>query len=42
MAPIDTTPVDPNAPLKKKPVSYKNLALGAGNFLKKNRKEKAI
>ncbi|KAG2223941.1 hypothetical protein INT45_009393 [Circinella minor] len=29
MAPVDTTPVDPNAPLKKKPVSYKNLALGA-------------
>ncbi|GAA5805041.1 mitochondrial carrier domain-containing protein [Helicostylum pulchrum] len=29
MAPIDTTPVDPNAPLKKKPVSYKNLLLGA-------------
>lgn len=29
MAPINSTPVDPNAPLKKKPVSYKNLALGA-------------
>ncbi|KAI9487447.1 MAG: mitochondrial carrier domain-containing protein [Benjaminiella poitrasii] len=29
MAPIDNTPVDPNAPLKKKPISYKNLLLGA-------------
>ncbi|KAI9493056.1 mitochondrial carrier domain-containing protein [Zychaea mexicana] len=29
MAPIDSAPIDPNAPLKKKPVSYKNLALGA-------------
>ncbi|KAI9338752.1 mitochondrial carrier domain-containing protein [Obelidium mucronatum] len=25
---IDTTPVDPNAPLQKKPVSWKNLAIG--------------
>jgi hypothetical protein len=32
MAPIDSTPVDPNAPLKKKSVSYKNLALGASKF----------
>ncbi|KAI8388840.1 mitochondrial carrier domain-containing protein [Radiomyces spectabilis] len=29
MAPIDSAPVDPNAPLKKKPISYANLALGA-------------
>ncbi|KAJ3111346.1 hypothetical protein HDU96_005775 [Phlyctochytrium bullatum] len=30
---IDTTPVDPNAPLKKKPISFINLAIGAGlNF----------
>ncbi|KAI8990845.1 mitochondrial carrier domain-containing protein [Mycotypha africana] len=29
MAPIDSTPVDPNAPLQKKPISYKNLLLGA-------------
>ncbi|KAJ3098243.1 Mitochondrial DNA replication protein yhm2 [Phlyctochytrium bullatum] len=27
---IDTTPVDPNAPLKKKPISFVNLAIGAG------------
>ncbi|KAI8803431.1 mitochondrial carrier domain-containing protein [Cladochytrium replicatum] len=27
---IDTTPTDPNAPLQKKPVSFTNLALGAG------------
>ncbi|KAJ3296349.1 hypothetical protein HDU76_006733 [Blyttiomyces sp. JEL0837] len=27
---IDTTPVDPNAPLKKKPISFINLAIGAG------------
>jgi hypothetical protein len=33
MAPIDNTPVDPNAPLKKKPVSYKNLLLGACKLL---------
>ncbi|KAJ3039914.1 Mitochondrial DNA replication protein yhm2, partial [Rhizoclosmatium hyalinum] len=26
---IDTTPVDPNAPLKKKPISFQNLAIGA-------------
>ncbi|KAG2184967.1 hypothetical protein INT43_000880 [Umbelopsis isabellina] len=30
MAIIDTTPVDPTAPPKKKAVSYTNLALGAG------------
>ncbi|KAJ3042901.1 Mitochondrial DNA replication protein yhm2 [Rhizophlyctis rosea] len=30
MGAIDTTPVDPNAPLQKKPISYLNLALGAG------------
>lgn len=29
MSPINNTPIDPNAPLKKKPVSYKNLLLGA-------------
>lgn len=29
MAPIDNTPVDPNAPVQKKPISYKNLLLGA-------------
>lgn len=29
MAPVDNSPVDPNAPLQKKPISYKNLALGA-------------
>ncbi|KAF7727300.1 hypothetical protein EC973_007816 [Apophysomyces ossiformis] len=29
MAPINTAPVDPNAPLKKKPISYTNLLLGA-------------
>ncbi|KAI8830854.1 mitochondrial carrier domain-containing protein [Chytridium lagenaria] len=27
---IDTTPVDPNAPLAKKPISFINLAIGAG------------
>ena len=27
---IDTTPTDPNAPLAKKPISYLNLAIGAG------------
>ncbi|KAJ3107627.1 hypothetical protein HDU97_003621 [Phlyctochytrium planicorne] len=27
---IDTTPIDPNAPLKKKPISFINLAIGAG------------
>lgn len=32
MAIIDTTPVDPTAPPKKKAVSYKNLALGAGKY----------
>ncbi|OZJ06927.1 Citrate/oxoglutarate carrier protein [Bifiguratus adelaidae] len=26
---VDTTPVDPNAPLMKKPISYSNLAVGA-------------
>ncbi|KAJ8664075.1 hypothetical protein O0I10_000353 [Lichtheimia ornata] len=29
MAPIDNSPADPNTPLQKKPISYKNLALGA-------------
>ncbi|KAI8380479.1 mitochondrial carrier domain-containing protein [Choanephora cucurbitarum] len=29
MAPIAALPIDPNAPLKKKPISYKNLLLGA-------------
>ncbi|KAI9252101.1 mitochondrial carrier domain-containing protein [Sporodiniella umbellata] len=29
MAPIDTTPRDPNAPPEKKTISYKNLLLGA-------------
>lgn len=29
MAPVDTTPLDPNAPVEKKAVSYKNLLLGA-------------
>ncbi|RKO84648.1 mitochondrial carrier domain-containing protein [Blyttiomyces helicus] len=27
---IDTTPVDPNAPLQKKPISWLNLGIGAG------------
>ncbi|KAJ3211851.1 hypothetical protein HDU67_004232 [Dinochytrium kinnereticum] len=27
---IDTTPTDPNAPLAKKPISFINLAIGAG------------
>lgn len=30
MAVIDTSPVDPSAPLAKKPVSFSNLAIGAG------------
>lgn len=32
MAPLDSAPADPNAPLQKKPISYKNLALGASMF----------
>lgn len=32
MAIIDTTPIDPTAPPKKKSVSYTNLALGAGEY----------
>jgi hypothetical protein len=27
---IDNTPIDPNAPIQKKPISFINLALGAG------------
>lgn len=33
MAPIDNSPADPNAPLQKKPISYKNLALGASKYI---------
>ncbi|CEG65275.1 hypothetical protein CU097_004489 [Rhizopus azygosporus] len=29
MAPVVTAPVDPNAPVEKKPISFKNLLLGA-------------
>ncbi|KAG0171896.1 hypothetical protein DFQ28_003805 [Apophysomyces sp. BC1034] len=29
MAPIESGPIDPNAPLQKKPISYSNLLLGA-------------
>ncbi|KAI9246903.1 mitochondrial carrier domain-containing protein [Phascolomyces articulosus] len=29
MAPISNEPVDPNAPIKRKPISYNNLLLGA-------------
>lgn len=32
MSPIDTTPINPNEPLKRKPVSYKNLLLGASKL----------
>ena len=33
MAPISSEPVDLNAPIKRKPVSYNNLLLGASKYI---------
>lgn len=36
MAPATVQPVDPNAPIQRKPVSWNNLLLGASQYNRKN------